>query len=91
MDKGWVDTYFAGMPQIDLGPNDYRKQDRRTGQWRIPDDPKLCRNVFFGCIAALVFILAHASELQPATLFGLGVLFAFSGGILFATWLRGVY
>lgn len=77
------------MPDIDLGPNSYRKQIK--GRWHLPDDPKLCRNLFFVAALVLVLIFFWRSELSTATLFGVAVMFSFFAGIAFAIWKRDVY
>jgi hypothetical protein len=97
MDKGRNDAYFQlrgrrrYLPNIELGPNDYRKQDPRTGRWHLPDDPKLARNYLFVLIAVLAFVFWHRGELETWTLFGVTALFAFCAGGFFAMWLKDVY
>jgi hypothetical protein len=91
MDKDGEDAYFDLMPNIELGPDDYRKQDARTGRWHVPDDPKLCRNMFFVGMAVLGFIYWNRDALEAWTLFGVTAMFAFSAGILFHAWLKDVY
>lgn len=79
------------MPDIELGPNDYRKQDPKTGRWHLPSDPKLCRNMFFVCLLMLGYIFWNRNHLDAAHLFGVTAMLAFGGGCLFATWLKDVY
>lgn len=78
-----------GDKQIELSPNDYRKL--RNGRWRLPDDPKLHRNMFFVAVAVLAYIFWHRSELPSELLFGVVAMFAFCAGIMFANWLKDVY
>jgi len=79
------------MPQIDLGPDDYRKRDPRTGRWQIPDDPKLARNYFFVIVAVLAFIFWNRTAVSSASLFGVTALFSWGAGIMFALWLKDRY
>ena len=75
------------MPDIDLGPNDYRKRDPKTGKWVNPMDRKMAIAGAIGCAAILAFIYWTRDEGSRASLFGAAVLFAFAGGLLFASWL----
>lgn len=79
------------MRQIDLGPNDYKKRDPRTGRWHIPDDPKLARNYFFVIVAVLIGIFLTRDGGSRETLFGITALFAFCAGGMFALWLKDRY
>lgn len=78
------------MRDFDLGPNDYRKQNPRTGRWRLPDDRKLCRNMFFVSIAMLLYVFVEKDQIATWTLFGCAAIFSFAGGIMFAIWLKDV-
>lgn len=75
---------------LDLGPNDYRKQDARTGRWRLPDDPKIARWGVLAMAAVLAYVFFYRDELSTLTLFGGAAMPAFAGGILFAIWLKDV-
>lgn len=79
------------MPELDLGPNDYRKQDRRSGRWYVPDSPKACRNMLVVAIAILGLIWWTRAEGSRESLFGITALVAFAGGIMFAGWLKDRY
>lgn len=74
------------MRDIDLGPNNYRKQIR--GRWQLPNDPKLARNMLAVVSSVLVFIFVGKDSLTSGTLFGVTGMFAFCGGIMLAMWLR---
>lgn len=76
---------------LDLGPNDYRKRDPRTGRWHLPDDPKLARNLFIVAIAVLGVLFWHRGEFSTFNLFGGTALFAFCAGGLFALWQKDRY
>lgn len=79
------------MPDLDLGPNDYKIRDPRTGRWHLPDDPKLARNYLVVLIAVLGFIYLRRDEFGSDVLFGVAVLFSFCAGGLFAIWLKDRY
>lgn len=79
------------MPNLDLGPNDYRIQDPKTGRWHMPDDPKLARNMLVVLIAVLAFIFVKRGELSSGALFGISALFSFCAGIMFALWQKNRY
>jgi len=79
------------MPDIDLGPNDYRKQNPKTGRWHLPDDPKLCRNAFFVCVAILIAIFATRDAGSRESLFGVSVMFSWVAGIMFHGWLMDAH
>ena len=79
------------MPQIDIGPNEYRKLDPKTGRWNVPDDPKFGRLMFFGAAAFLVFIFMHRSEFSSGVLFGVSSMFSFVAGGMFMMWMRDRY
>lgn len=79
------------MPDLDLGPNDYRKRDPRTGRWHLPDDPKLARNYLFVLIGVLIFIFVTRDEGTRESLFGVTALFSWCSGIMFSSWLKDRY
>lgn len=79
------------MPDIDLGPNDYRKRDLETGRLRAPDDPKLARNMLAISVAVLLFIFCNRGQFSAGTLFGVSALFAFCAGIMLALWQKNRY
>lgn len=78
------------MVDLKLGPNDYRKQDSRTGRWRRPDDPRLARWGVLIAAAILVYVFIVRDQLETWTLFGVTAMFAFCAGGLFAIWLKDV-
>jgi len=79
------------MPDLDLGPNNYRKRDPRTGRWHFPDDPKLARNYLFVLIAVLIFVFITRNEGSRESLFGITAMFSFFAGGMFALWLKDRY
>ena len=79
------------MKQVDIGPNDYRIRDPKTGRWHLPDDPKLARNYLFVLIAVLVFVFVTRDEGSSQGLFGVTALFSFCAGIMFAIWQKNRY
>jgi len=79
------------MPDLDLGPNDYRKQDPRTGRWHLPDDPKLARNMMVTLFIVLAYVFSVRNQLETWTLFGVTAMFAFCAGGLFSIWLKDRY
>ncbi len=79
------------MPEIEIGPNEYRRLDRKTGRWLVPDDPNFARLMMVAAIAILVFIFWRRDELSPAMLFGISSMFSFVAGGMFAIWMRGRY
>lgn len=79
------------MRDIDLGPNDYKIRDPRTGRWHLPDDPKLARNMLAVTIVVLVAIYATRDAGSRESLFGITALFSFGAGIMFALWQKNRY
>lgn len=79
------------MNHIDLGPNDYRKRNPRTGRWHLPDDPKLARNYFFVLLAVLAFVYVTRDAGSRESLFGITALFSWCAGIMFALWQKDRY
>lgn len=79
------------MKQVDLGPNDYRKQDPKTGRWHMPDDPKLARNYLFVLIGVLILVFLGRETLSSGILFGVVAMLAFFAGGMFALWLKDRY
>lgn len=71
------------MPDIDLGPDDYKKQVK--GRWVVPDDPRLAKWMFF--LASLMVAGGYFAGFGYvyAAIFGLC-----AGGLL-TIWLRDVY
>jgi hypothetical protein len=76
------------MPDLDLGPNDYKIRDPKSGRWRLPDDPKLARNYLVVLIAVLAFVFVYRQEMTADILFGVAAMFAFCAGIMLAVWLK---
>lgn len=81
--------YFAAMPDIELGPNEYRKQIK--GRWHLPDDPKLCRTMFWVAAAMIGLVFMIRSQGTNPVDMGLAAILAFAAGINFAIWKRDVY
>lgn len=79
------------MPKLDLGPNDYRVRDPKTGRWNFRDDPKLARNYLVVLLAVLVFIFFTRNEGSRESLFGVTAMFSFFAGGMFAVWLKDRY
>lgn len=79
------------MLNLDLGPNDYRKRDPRTGRWHLPDDPRLARNYLIVLLFVLAFIFWNREAITSASLFGITALFSWCAGIMFALWLKDRY
>jgi hypothetical protein len=78
------------MPDLDLGPNDYRTKGP-DGRWRIPDDPKLARNMMVVMVGVLGFVWWNIGALSPGNVFFGAAIPAFVAGIMLATWLKNVY
>lgn len=83
--------YVQAMPEIDLGPNSYRKRDSRSGRWLMPDDRIGSRNYFFVLLVVLGFIFWNRDSFGSDVLFGISVMFAFCAGIMLAIWLKDRY
>jgi len=49
------------MRDIDLGPDDYRKRDPRTGKWLQNVDRKLCRWGSVGSAGMTAFLISLGS------------------------------
>lgn len=79
------------MNNLDLGPNDYRVQDPKTGRWHMPDDPKLARNMLIVLVAALAFVFVNRSAFSSGILFGVSALPSFCAGIMLALWQKNRY
>lgn len=79
------------MPDIDLGPNDYKIRDPKTGRWHLPDDPKLARNYLVVLVGVMAFIFITRDGYGTDVLFGVSAMFAFCAGIMFAVWLKNRY
>lgn len=79
------------MPDLDLGPNDYRKQDPETGRWLQNVDRRLCRvgsiaMIAFLCIVALAFVRDGQGATWPT--FAFFVVGGFVAGGLFTLSLK---
>jgi len=79
------------MRNLDLGPNDYRVRDPKTGRWNFRDDPKLARNYLFVLIAVLIFIFVTRNDGTRESLFGITAMFSFVAGGMFSIWLKDRY
>lgn len=79
------------MPDIDLGPDDYKIRDPKSGRWHLPDDPKLARNYLVVLIVVLTLIFVTRAEGSRESLFGVTALFSFCAGIMFALWQKNKY
>jgi hypothetical protein len=80
---------LRAMPEIDLKPDEYRKQDK-SGRWYVPDDPKVGRLVFFGCLAILGALYFLKSGISQENLFWSVLIFAAAAGGAFYMWLKDV-
>lgn len=81
---------MGGMPDLELGPNDYRKKGP-DGRWRVADDPKLARNMMVVALGILGFIYWNRMDLSPENLFFGAAIMGFCAGGMFAIWLKDVY
>lgn len=72
------------MPDLDLRPSDYRKQDPATGRWLQNVDRRLC---FWGAMAGLAFLawlswFAWQEGSSPFLMVGPAILGMSIGGLL---------
>ncbi|MDB5531600.1 MAG: hypothetical protein JWR51_4703 [Devosia sp.] len=71
------------MPDLDLGPDDYKIRDPRTGRWHVPANPKLAGALGIVLIGVLIFLFIRRDEMTSETLFGVVAMFSlFAGGLL---------
>lgn len=71
--------YFSVMPDLDLGPNDYRKQDPETGAWLRNVDKKDARRWGIICIAFIVFFLGYGAITEGGPQIAVGAFMAVMG------------
>lgn len=91
MDKDERCDYFARMREIDLGPDDYRKNGApKPMRQRLADEPRYARNMMIVVLFVLGYIFWRRAEVSPALLFGVTAMFAACAGGLFAIWLKDV-
>ena len=79
------------MPQIDLEPNEYSRQDHRTGKMVRDYSPKFMRNMTVVAIVLLGYAFWHRHEVDVDDLFAFTAMMAFFGGITAANWLKNIY
>lgn len=79
------------MPDLDLGPDNYRKQDPRSGRWYVPDDPKVGMLVFFAALILLGVIYFNKDAVSAENLFWGVLIFAGAGGVGFYMWLKDIH
>ena len=79
------------MPDIDLGPNDYKIRDPRTGRWHVPANPKLAGALGLVVVGVLIFLFFRRDEMTSETMFGVVTMFAFFAGGLLGLWARKSY
>lgn len=66
------------MPDLDLGPDDYRKQDAGSNQWYEPDDPRAFWVSAGMAVLVLTILFFRIDELTDRrVLFLLVLVFAF--------------
>lgn len=74
------------MRDIDLGPDDYRKRDPRTGRWLQNVDRRLCRwGSLIGLGASIMFAVSFYLDGEVSLIPALAVGFVFgasSGGLM---------
>lgn len=91
MDKAERCDYFARMPEIDLGPDDYRKQGApKSVRQRLAAEPRYARNMMIVALIVLGYIFWRRTEVTSDLLFGITAMFAACAGALFAIWLKDV-
>lgn len=78
------------MNQLDLGPDDYRKQDRKTGRWLQNVDKKFCR--WASLIPGVTsLIMAYNAIFEPTAIAVLASsILGFSAGSLFTMSLKSL-
>jgi hypothetical protein len=91
MDKGGMDAYFAGMPNIELEPHQYARRDPRTGKMVRDFSPKYMRNLTILAAAMLSIIWWWREDVTATNLFGITAFVAFCGGVTAAAWLKNIY
>lgn len=74
------------MPDLDLGPNDYRVRRARRHRWPSLDTKTRLAALAIA-IVCLGYIFARRDELASASLFGVTALFAFGAGMVLAVML----
>ena len=90
---GVARAYVRAMPDLDLGPNDYRKQDPETGAWLRNVDKKDARRWGIICIAFIVFFLSYCGLNGAADSVSIGAAMAgigfAAGGLITLSLKRG--
>lgn len=81
----------AVMPQIELKPHQYDRQDPKTGKMVRDYSPKFLAGMMLVALVILGYIFWHREELTSGTLFGVTAMFAFIAGGFFANLLKDRY
>lgn len=69
---------FCAMPDLDLGPDDYRKQDAGSRHWYEPDDPRAFWISAGMAVLVLTIVFSRIDEMTDRrVLFVLVLVFAF--------------
>lgn len=76
------------MPQLDLKPTEYRKQNPRSGRWQFRDNPRLCFAMMLVALAMLGWAWLTRGDGSRESLFGFVAVSAFGAGGMFALWLK---
>lgn len=79
------------MPDLDLGPNDYKLRDPKTGRWQSPANPKLVAVYFVILVAGLVFVFVTRNEGTRESLFGITALLSIFAGLALGLSIRKTY
>lgn len=79
------------MPQIDLEPHQYDRQDPKTGRMVRDYSPTFSRNMMLVALALLAVLFFYRDVGSSASTFGCTALFAFIAGGFFANWLKDRY
>lgn len=79
------------MPQIELKPHQYDRQDPKTGKMVRDYSPKFLAGMMLVALVILGYIFWHREELTSGTLFGVTAMFAFIAGGFFANLLKDRY
>lgn len=74
------------MPDLDLGPDDYKIRDPKTGRFEVPDSPATGLVGFVIGVAMVIVTLVYAGEINRASSFALVALMAWAAAGGFANW-----
>lgn len=78
------------MPNMSLGPDDYRFKGN-DGRWYRRDDKRFLLFGLVASVAILILIFWVRDELSSGILFGVSALFAACAGIFLGNLLKDVY